>query len=99
MGRALPVVIAVVLAIYCLVQVVQSRPETVRALPRWLWALVIVAIPLLGPVAWLVLGRPRDRGSPPRRTRPLAPDDDPDFLRGLRYNKPPEPRDKPDDPR
>jgi Phospholipase_D-nuclease N-terminal len=107
MGKALPVVIAVVLAIYCLVQVVQARPEMVRALPRWLWALVVLAVPVLGPVAWLVVGRPRGGGRrrpPPRPARPVAPDDDPDFLRGLEVDKPRDrprdkPRDKPDDPR
>jgi len=103
MGKALPVVVAVVLAIYCLVQVVQSRPETVRSLPKWLWALVVLAIPVLGPVAWLVVGRPRDgRRRPPRRpARPVAPDDDPDFLRGLEADRRRDrrPRDKPDDPR
>jgi hypothetical protein len=99
MGRALPVVIAAVLAIYCVVQVVQSRAGTVRVLPRWLWVLVILVVPLLGPIAWLVAGRPRGRPSPPRRNRPVAPDDDPDFLRGLRDNKPREPGDKPDDTR
>ena len=35
----------------------------------------------VGAIAWLVVGRPV-RQQPPRR-RPRAPDDDPDFLRGL----------------
>ena len=96
MLKALPIVIVVVLAIYCLVQVVQSRPATVRALPKWLWALVVLVIPLLGSVAWLLVGRPRGRRPPNRPARPLAPDDDPDFLRGLRVDKP---HDKPDDTR
>jgi hypothetical protein len=98
MLKALVVVVPVVLAIYCLVQVVQSRPDEVRTLPRWGWAVGIVLLPLLGSVAWLVLGRPRGRRPqqpPPRRTRPLAPDDDPDFLRRLRYDRP---HDQPDDP-
>jgi cytochrome c-type biogenesis protein CcmH/NrfG len=96
MGRALPLVVAVVLAIYCLVQVAQSRADLVRTLPRWAWALVILLIPVLGPVAWLVVGRPHGpRPAPPQRqARPLAPDDDPDFLRRLRENRPQE---NPDD--
>jgi hypothetical protein len=90
MGRALPVVVAVVLAIYCLVQLAQSRADLVRTLPRWLWALVIALIPVLGPVGWLVLGRPQGPrpSPPPRQGRPLAPDDNPDFLRRLRENRP-----------
>jgi hypothetical protein len=98
MFKALIVIAPVVLAIYCLVQVAQSRAELVRALPRWGWALVILLVPLLGPIAWLALGRPQPPrpAGPPRRARPLAPDDDPDFLRGLRFDKP---RDKPDDQR
>jgi hypothetical protein len=86
----------VVLAIYCLVQLAQARSDLVRTLPRWAWALLIVLLPLLGSVAWLFVGRPQGppRPNPPRRGRPVAPDDDPDFLRGLR---PKRPYDKPDE--
>lgn len=96
MLKALVVVVPVVLAIYCLVQVAQSRPDSVRTLPRWTWAVLIVLFPLLGAVGWLWLGRPHpDASAPPgRRSRPVAPDDDPDFLRGLRFRD-----QKPDDPR
>ena len=98
MFKALIVIVPVVLAIYCLVQVAQSRADLVRTLPRWGWAVLILVLPLLGSVGWLVLGRPQGprQAGPPRRTRPLAPDDDPDFLRGLRFDKP---HDKPDDQR
>jgi hypothetical protein len=42
---------------------------------------------VVGIVLWFVLGRPRGT-TPPRADkgqgrRPVAPDDDPDFLRGL----------------
>src|SRR5262245_22249581 len=100
MFKALVVIVPLVLAIYCLVQVVQSRADQVRTLPKWVWIVLIVLIPLLGSIAWLWVGRPHARRSsaPPRRNRPVAPDDDPDFLRGLRDNKPQgPPRDKPDD--
>jgi hypothetical protein len=91
MLKALVVIVPAVLAIYSLVQVAQARSDLVRTLPRWVWALVILLLPVLGPVAWFSLGRPRQsRGAvpPPRRRRPVAPDDDPDFLRGLRFNRP-----------
>ena len=62
--------------------------DRVRAMPRLLWVLVIFLIPLLGPVAYFVWGRPLPpprEGSPPRRgtPRPSSPDDDPDFLRSV----------------
>jgi hypothetical protein len=62
--------------------------DRVRALPRALWVLVILLIPLIGPVLYFVFGRPvppPDEGGPVRRgrPRPSAPDDDPDFLRSM----------------
>ena len=101
MFKALVVIVPLVLAIYCLVQVVQSRADQVRTFPKWVWFVLIVLFPLLGSIAWLWIGRPQARrsSSPRRSNRPVAPDDDPDFLRGLRDNKPREPRDKPDDGR
>lgn len=93
--RFLPVVIPIVLAIYCWIELVQSDPREVRALPRWLWA-VLILVPVLGAVGWLVLGRPNGEpvGAARRRVespdRPMAPDDDPDFLRSLKIDPPPE---------
>jgi hypothetical protein len=60
----------------------------VRNLPRALWVLLILLIPLLGPLAYFLSGRPK---APPRehgpvlrsKPRPAAPDDDPDFLRSM----------------
>jgi hypothetical protein len=84
MGRVLPVVIIALLTIYCLVEVAQADPGRVRLAPRWLWAAAVIVLPLVGPLAWLALGRPQQRrpGSGGGRP-PLAPDDDPDFLRRL----------------
>jgi hypothetical protein len=59
----------------------------VRNMPRALWVLVILLIPLLGPLAYFLSGRPkappREHGPVLRKPRPAAPDDDPDFLRSV----------------
>ncbi|QLQ15178.1 MAG: PLDc N-terminal domain-containing protein [Micropruina sp.] len=83
MPRILPWVVLVLLTIYCLVEVAQADPRRVRVLPRWLWAVVVLVVPALGSLAWLFLGRPINRGPTRPPPRPRAPDDDPDFLRGL----------------
>ncbi len=96
--RFLPAILLIVLAVYCWVEIVQSDPRQVRQLSRGMWALVVL-LPLAGPVAWLVGGRPNgnDTPKPPRaRPRVIAPDDDPDFLRGL--NPRPAPPDDGDQP-
>lgn len=94
MLKALIVIVPAVLAIYCLIDLVQSRGEMVRLLPRWAWAVLIVLLPFAGAVGWLLLGRPQpDRPGPPNpQRRVVAPDDDPDFLRRLRFDNPDEPR-------
>ncbi|HET6478864.1 MAG TPA: PLD nuclease N-terminal domain-containing protein [Actinoplanes sp.] len=59
----------------------------VRNAPRFVWVLVILFLPLLGPVAYFAWGRPApipQEGTVMRRRRaPAAPDDDPDFLRSV----------------
>ena len=87
MARYLPIIIVFLLMIYCVVEVAQAKPYAVRAMPRWLWAVVIICIPLLGAVGWLLFGRPTREtgggGGGGQRRGPQAPDDDPDFLRSL----------------
>lgn len=83
MGRVLPWVLLGLLMVYCVVEVAQSDAMRVRLMPRWLWAVTVICLPGLGAIAWLLLGRPVNRSSGPRRPPPKAPDDDPDFLRGL----------------
>ena len=57
-----------------------------------MWLLAILLLPVLGALAWLFLGRPRVERAPQRpRRAPVAPDDDPDFLRSLRHDPPPKP--------
>lgn len=84
MGRYLPIIMVALLTIYCVVEVAQAPPYAVRRMPRWLWATSIICLPLVGALCWLIFGRPNSRSKGSRQpVRPNAPDDDPDFLRGL----------------
>ena len=85
MARYLPIIIAALLMIYCVVEVAQAPTYGVRRMPRWLWATIVICLPLLGALAWLFFGRPtaESLGTTKQTRRPKAPDDDVDFLRGL----------------
>jgi hypothetical protein len=94
MGRVIIAVAFVALHIYALIDLARAESASVRFVPKWLW-FVLWVIPVLGPVAWLVVGRPRVGPAPgggsggggvvgPRSPRgPVAPDDDPEFLKRL----------------
>jgi hypothetical protein len=75
--------VQLVLVVLALISVLSA--ERVRAMPRALWVLVILLIPLLGPIAYFVWGRPvpppHERAVHRAAPRPSAPDDDVDFLR------------------
>jgi hypothetical protein len=104
--RYLPVLLVLAVVIYCLVECIQTPSEEVRNLPKWAWIIMIVVLDVIGCAAWFFAGRPKRRASPAsgpaaspgwlpggnRRGRPLAPDDDPEFLKGLK--RPPSEHDR-----
>ena len=95
MVRILLYAVPVILGVWALVDCAQTAKRDVRRLPRAAWILIILMAPIVGPVAWLTVGR--RKGSGPRPApRPVAPDDDPDFLRDLDRKKPRR-DDKPDE--
>jgi 8-oxo-dGTP pyrophosphatase MutT (NUDIX family) len=94
MGKALIVIVVVVLLVYAFFDLVATPSTRVKYLPKLVWFAVVVLVPVVGPLLWVLLGQRRDRPQPPRPPggeygwpggRPPAkgPDDDPDFLRGL----------------
>ena len=92
---AVQLVLLVLALISCL------SADRVRNAPRFVWVLVILLIPLIGPLTYFFAGRPLPpprKGGPVRRSpRPTSPDDDPDFLRDLdRKNRKKRQKDEPD---
>ncbi|MEU8814177.1 PLDc N-terminal domain-containing protein [Actinoplanes sp. NPDC048796] len=92
MVRLFILLAAVQLVLFVLALISCLSADRVRSAPRLVWVLVILLIPLLGPIAYFVWGRPLPpptEGGPVRRgaSRPTSPDDDPDFLRSVDTEK------------
>jgi hypothetical protein len=91
--RGLAGFLLLALWIYCIVDVVTRDKSEHRNLPKLAWLAVVFFLGVIGSVLWLVAGRPRTSTEPageigfpdasPGRAGP-NPDDDEDFLRGLR---------------
>lgn len=97
MPRVLAVVVAVALTIYAVLDCVRTDSSRVPArIPRAAWLVLIIILPVLGPLMWLLFKnqdllrsgntlsadslRPKRKSAP---SAPLAPDDDPEFLARL----------------
>jgi hypothetical protein len=86
MSRALPLVVLIAITVFAVIDAILTPREQLPS-KTW-WVLGIVLVPLVGPVAWLTVGRRARRdsgggGNGGSKQPPVAPDDDPDFLRGL----------------
>ncbi|WP_229399481.1 PLD nuclease N-terminal domain-containing protein [Micromonospora okii] len=86
----------IVLAVCALISCLSAEEGAIRGLPRIAWVLIVLFFPLVGSIAWFVAGR-APGGRPARtawrmgngfseehRRRPVAPDDDPEFLDSLK---------------
>lgn len=99
MFRLLLVAIPIAITVYALVDVVNSKRDDVRGIPRWTWAVLIVFTLVIGALLWFIFGRPKKVRKPPTNsqwqppkssTPPQGPDDDPDFLRSIKPEEPKE---------
>lgn len=91
-------IISAGLTLFALLDVIGTEASMCRNLPKNLWLLLVLLVPTMGPLAWLIMGRPertrlrpgdtryRSTGHP---SRPLGPDDDPRFLEMTRKTTPP----------
>lgn len=93
MLRVLMFLVPLALAIYALVDCISTKDDEVKHLPKLVWIVLIVFAWVIGPLAWIFMGRqrvlPGRAGAPgrsPAGRRPggwVAPDDNPEFLRSI----------------
>jgi hypothetical protein len=87
--RVLAYLVMLALTVWALLDIAQTPARATSILPKPLWLLVAL-VPLVGPALWFLFGRLEVDGHPanqrrsrPASSRPLGPDDDPEFLRNL----------------
>lgn len=54
--------IVMIVWVACLVDVIRADEQEVRNLPKTLWLIVVIILPLVGSVLWLLVGRPDGGG-------------------------------------
>jgi hypothetical protein len=95
-GPGLLGLIVMALWIYCILDVIATEDSLVRSLPKGVWLLLVIVLPMIGAVAWLGLGRPLYAGWRPgdttvRPTRPVVgPEDRIDFPKREALSPPPD---------
>ena len=88
-GGGLVGLATLVLFVYCVLDLIATDEALIRNLPKMVWLLVIIFIPIVGPTAWLLLGRPERAGfrpgdtSPRPQRRAIGPEDSPEFIAEL----------------
>ncbi|MDO0935462.1 PLD nuclease N-terminal domain-containing protein [Streptomyces sp. DG2A-72] len=106
MLRYLPLLLVLALWIYAFIDCLNTPEDEVKRLPKVAWVFIILLFGqvLVGPVAWFVAGKVRKTPasgitpfSPGSRTKFVAPDDNPDFLKSLKDEE--EDKKRGDDPK
>jgi hypothetical protein len=87
MPRVLLAIAILTVIVYGLVDVIRTDSRLTRGISKPGW-IVVAMLPVIGAAMWFIFGRPRGSQSPQESFRhPTAPDDDPEFLRGLETNR------------
>jgi hypothetical protein len=86
--RYFPYLVLIALWIYAFVDCLGTPESEVRGLPKVIWLLIVLLFGeiMVGPLAWLLIGRrrgPREIPVEPPAAWAIAPDDNPEFLRSL----------------
>ncbi|MDO9486545.1 MAG: PLD nuclease N-terminal domain-containing protein [Actinomycetota bacterium] len=84
MLRVAGIIVLLAVYIWFIVDVISSPKSSVRNLPKGIWFIIVVFVPLIGGAIWVLFGRTKPIGGGRRKRRnPSAPDDDPRFLAKL----------------
>lgn len=92
MVRFLLILIPIAVTVFALFDAIGTPKDNVRSLPKWLWILLIIILWIGGAVLWFFFGRPgrsnnTGRGGGGGQPPPMGPDDDPDFLSKIEWDK------------
>jgi hypothetical protein len=88
MLRVVVTVAVLVVFVYGLVDVIRTDPRQTKGISKPAWIVVQIVLPVIGALLWFLIGRPRGTGpTPVSYSHPVAPDDDPDFLRNLELRR------------
>lgn len=88
MLRVVVPIVVLVVFVYGLVDVIRTDARLTKGISKPAWIVVQIVLPVVGAVLWFIIGRPRGtRAAPASYSHPIAPDDDPEFLRNLEVRR------------
>ena len=85
MPRFVLLVVTIGLSVFAFAECLQTPNP--RALPKVVWLVIIVALPVVGPLLWILFGRTNGRGWGRDDDDVRGPDDDPSFMRDLHRSR------------
>lgn len=80
MGRILPPLVLLALTIFAVVDLAQTDAYDVPHMPKWMWALLVIFVPGIGPLSWLIVSHLSRAETKAARDKERPPDDDDDWL-------------------
>lgn len=95
MGRFIIPLVVLAVTVYGIVDCAQADDRNRKGIPLWAWIVMMVLLPGVGAIIWLITSRLGTAGSSAPRRGPVAPDDDPEFLRELEWRNRRNQRQKP----
>ena len=88
MLRVVVPIVVLVVFVYGLIDAIRTDPQLTKGISKPAWIVVQIVLPVIGAVLWFIIGRPRGTAAAPASYgHPIAPDDDPEFLRNLEIRR------------